>query len=71
MNEQRILTGQFKRAGAHALALFDRLDPDRPEVVSKSVVDGEHLVEVQIRNENQSGLATALGSAIVSLPSRR
>jgi len=40
------------------------------EVMSKSVVDGEHRVEVQIRNENQSGLATALGSAIVSLPSR-
>ena len=40
------------------------------EVVRKSVADGEHLVELHVRNENQSGLATALGSAVVALPSR-
>ena len=40
------------------------------EVTRKMVVDGEHLVQVQMRNENQSGLATALGTAIVALPSR-
>lgn len=40
------------------------------EVLKKTIEDGEHLVEVQIRNQNQSGLDTALGSAIVSLPSR-
>ena len=40
------------------------------EVIKKSVVDGEHLVEVQVRNVNQSGLPTALGTAVVALPSR-
>jgi hypothetical protein len=40
------------------------------EVLKKTIEDGEHLVEVQIRNANQSGLDTALGSAVVSLPSR-
>ena len=40
------------------------------EVTRKFEVDGERLVEVQVRNENQSGLATALGTAIVALPSR-
>lgn len=40
------------------------------EVTKKSEADGEHLVELQVRNENQSGLATALGTAVVALPSR-
>ena len=40
------------------------------EVAKKMIVDGEHLVELRIRNENQSGLPTALGTAIVVLPSR-
>ena len=40
------------------------------EVTAKRVVDGEHLVEVQVRNVNQSGLPTALGTALVALPSR-
>ena len=40
------------------------------EVTRKFEVDGERLVEVQVRNENQSGLATALGTATVALPSR-
>ena len=40
------------------------------EVTRKFEADGERLVEVQVRNENQSGLATALGTAIVALPSR-
>ena len=40
------------------------------EVVKKYMEDSEHLVEVQMRNRNQSGLDTALGSAVVSLPSR-
>ena len=39
-------------------------------VVKKSVVDGEHLVEVQMQNNNQSGLTTAFGSAVVALPTR-
>ena len=39
-------------------------------VVKKSIVDGEHLVEVQMQNCNQSGLATAFGTAIVALPTR-
>ena len=42
----------------------------RGEVAAKSVANGEHLVEVRIRNENQAGLATALGTAVVALPSR-
>ena len=40
------------------------------EVTGKSVAGDEHLVEVQIRNVNQSGLPTALGTATVALPSR-
>ena len=40
------------------------------EVTAKRVVNGEHLVELQVRNVNQSGLPTALGTALVSLPSR-
>ena len=39
------------------------------KVVKKYIEDGEHLVDVEMRNENQSGLATALGTAKVSLPS--
>ena len=41
------------------------------EVTRKFEVEGERLVEVQVRNENQSGLPTALGTAIVALPSKR
>lgn len=40
------------------------------EVVKKTIENGEHLVEVRIQNLNQSGLATALGSATVALPAR-
>ena len=40
------------------------------EVTGKRVVDGEHLVEVRMQNVNQSGLATAFGTAVVALPSR-
>ena len=40
------------------------------EVTGKSVVGDEHLVEVQVRNVNQSGLPTAFGTATVALPSR-
>ncbi len=40
------------------------------EVLKKTVANDAHLVEVQIQNVNQSGLATALGTAIVALPSR-
>ena len=40
------------------------------EVTAKRVVGGEHLVELQVRNVNQSGLPTALGTALVALPSR-
>ena len=40
------------------------------EVTGKRVAGGEHLVDVQVRNENQSGLATALGTATVALPTR-
>ena len=40
------------------------------EVAKKMIEGDEHLVEVQVRNVNQSGLPTALGTAIVALPSR-
>lgn len=40
------------------------------EVTGKSVEGDQHLVEVQIANQNQAGLATALGTALVELPSR-
>ncbi len=40
------------------------------KVVKKYIDDGEHLVDLEVRNENQSGLATALGRATVALPSK-
>lgn len=40
------------------------------EVTKKYVEDGKHLVEVQVQNHNQSGLATAFGTATVELASR-
>ena len=40
------------------------------EVTGKSVQGDAHLVEVQITNQNQAGLGTALGTALVELPSR-
>ncbi len=40
------------------------------EVAKKMKVHGEHLVELRIHNENQSGLPTALGTAVVALSSR-
>ena len=40
------------------------------QVISKRVEDGRHLVELDIRNENQAGLATALSRVTVALPSR-
>ena len=43
----------------------------RGEVTGKRVAGDEHLVELAIRNENQAGLATAFGTAVVALPSRK
>ena len=40
------------------------------EVTRKFVVGDEHLVEARLRNANQAGLDTALGTAVVALPSR-
>ena len=40
------------------------------EVTKKYTEGNEHLVELTVRNQNQSGLGTALATAIVSLPSR-
>ncbi|MCE2425562.1 MAG: hypothetical protein J4F45_10765, partial [Pseudomonadales bacterium] len=40
------------------------------EVAKKLVVEGEHRIELQVRNENQSGLPTAYATATVALPSR-
>ena len=40
------------------------------EVAGKSNEDGEYLVELNISNQNQAGLGTALGTATVALPSR-
>ena len=40
------------------------------EVTKKIIADGEHLVELQVRNENQSGLPTAYATATVALPAR-
>jgi acyl dehydratase len=39
-------------------------------VVKTYIEDGEHLADLDVRNENQSGLATALARATVVLPSR-
>jgi acyl dehydratase len=41
------------------------------EVTKKYVEDGKHLVEVHVRNHNQSGLVTAFGTATVELPLRK
>jgi acyl dehydratase len=40
------------------------------KVTGKYVRDGEHLVDCEIRVENQAGLVTAPGEATVALPSR-
>ena len=40
------------------------------EVVKKYEEAGGHLVEINVRNKNQSGLPTAHGTATVALPSR-
>lgn len=40
------------------------------QVAGKRVEDGRHLVELDIRNENQAGLATALARVTVALPTR-
>jgi len=39
-------------------------------VTRKYTENGSHLVELGVRNENQSGLTTALGTATVLLPSK-
>jgi acyl dehydratase len=39
-------------------------------VIRKYVQNGEHLVECEIGMENQAGLVTAPGSAVVALPTR-
>ena len=40
-------------------------------VVNKSVVDGDHLVEVQMQNNEQSGLATPASRAFGFMPLHR
>ena len=52
-----------------------RAFPDEPyiikgKVTGKRVENGEHLVECDIRGENEAGETAALGSATVVLPSR-
>ncbi|MBM2825231.1 MAG: acyl dehydratase [Dehalococcoidales bacterium] len=42
----------------------------RGKVVKKYIKDGEHLVDVEVGNENQAGLATASGFSTVALPSK-
>ena len=39
-------------------------------VASKYIQNGEHLVDLDVRNENQSGTASAFARATVALPSR-
>ena len=41
------------------------------KVAKKSVADGEHLVELDVYNENQAGLATAISRITVALPTRQ
>jgi acyl dehydratase len=43
----------------------------RGTVTGKYTSEGEHLVECEMRVENQSGLVTAPGKALISLPSKR
>ena len=40
------------------------------KVAKKAAVDGEHLVELDVYNENQAGLVTAQARITVSLPAR-
>ena len=42
----------------------------RADVVDKRVDDGAHVVELELRVENQLGEVTAKGTATVALPSR-
>ena len=39
-------------------------------VARKYVSNDDHLVEIHMENRNQAGLATALGTAVVALPTR-
>ena len=43
----------------------------RGSVLKKYQSNGQHLVELNIENVNQSGLPTAMGIATVELPSRK
>ena len=40
------------------------------KVTGKRIVDGEHLIDCEIWVENQAGLVTAPGSAVIALPSK-
>lgn len=40
------------------------------KVTNKSIRDGEHLIDLEVWNENQSGLTTTWGEATVALPSK-
>ena len=40
------------------------------KVTRTYIEDDEHRVELQVQNQNQSGLVTAFGTATVTLPSR-
>ena len=42
----------------------------RADVVDKRVDDGAHVVELELRIENQLGEVTAKGTATIALPSR-
>jgi hypothetical protein len=42
----------------------------RGKVVDKRLEEGAHLVELEVRIENQLGVITAEGNSVVELPSR-
>jgi len=59
------LTGQIRHPN-----IIGDVSVLKGRVAKKYVQNGEHLVDLEIRVENQSGLVTAPGTAVVSLPAR-
>jgi acyl dehydratase len=59
------LTGQIRHP-----SIIGDINIVRGRVKGKRVQDGEHLVDCEVVVENQAGLVTAPGEAVVALPSR-
>jgi acyl dehydratase len=61
----RKLSGQIRHPN-----IIGDVNVVKGKVARKYISDGEHLVDCELRVENQAGLITAPGGAVVALPSR-